>query len=230
MCEHWCTAFKNALLIVSRITNWTCFRRILPLFSDKKAVLPILRKPIVHSTLEARKRMLPGGTPGQIVILNGTPRSGKSSIATVIQNTFEGVWMNLGVDRFKQMTPERYQPGIGLRPGGERPDLEPLILILYRAMYEAIAQHSRLGLNVVVDVGHHDAYSVPRGILPNCAQLLQGLPVLFVGVRCPLKVIMERRRATWHVDNTDNGSVPKAVSLWQQAVHVPGIYDLEFDT
>src|SRR6266566_3978048 len=170
-----------------------------------------------------------GGPPGQIVILNGTPRSGKSSIATVIQNTFEGVWMNLGVDQFKQMTPERYQPGIGLRPGGERPDLEPLIVNLYRAMYEAIAQNSRLGLNVVVDVGHHDAYSVPRGILPNCAQLLQGLPVLFVGVRCPPKVIMERRRATWHVDNTDNGSVPKAVSLWQQAVHVPGIYDLEVD-
>jgi len=185
---------------------------------------------MVHSTLEAKKCMLPGTTPGQIVILNGTPRSGKSSIATVIQNTFEGVWMNLGVDRFKQMTPERYQPGIGLRPGGERPDLEPLIVILYHAMYEAIAQHSRLGLNVVVDVGHHDAYSVPRGILPNCAQLLQGLPVLFVGVRCPLKVIMERRRATWHVDNPVGVSVPKAVSLWQQAVHVPGIYDLEVDT
>jgi len=174
--------------------------------------------------------MLAGTTPGQIVILNGTPRSGKSSIATVIQNTFEGVWMNLGVDRFKQMIPERYQPGIGLRPGDERPDLEPLIVILYHAMYEAIAQHSRLGLNVVVDVGHHDAYSVPRGILPNCAQLLQGLPVLFVGVHCPLGVVMERRRATWHVDNPVGVSVPNAVSLWQQAVHVPGIYDLEVDT
>jgi chloramphenicol 3-O phosphotransferase len=54
---------------------------------------------------------------GQIVILNGPPRSGKSSIATVIQEPFDGVWMNLGVDRFKQMTPDRFQPGIGLRPG-----------------------------------------------------------------------------------------------------------------
>src|SRR5689334_4734740 len=102
------------------------------------------------------------GSPGQIVILNGTPRSGKSSIAAAIQNTFNGVWMNLGVDGFKQMTPQRYQPGIGLRPGGERPDLEPLIVVLYRAMYASIAAHSRLGLNVVVDVGHHDAYAVPR--------------------------------------------------------------------
>jgi chloramphenicol 3-O-phosphotransferase len=41
--------------------------------------------------------------------------------------------MNMGVDRFMQMTPARYQPGIGLRPGGERPDLEPLVAILYAA-------------------------------------------------------------------------------------------------
>ena len=171
--------------------------------------------------------MLSGTKPGQIVILNGTPRSGKSSIANVIQNTFEGVWMNLGVDRFKEMTPERYQPGIGLRPGGESPDLEPLIVTLYHAMYEAIAQHSRLGLNVVVDVGHHDAYSVPRKILPRCAQQLQGLPALFAGVRCPLEVIMQRRRATWH---TDDATIPESVIVWQQAVHEPGIYDLEVDT
>jgi chloramphenicol 3-O phosphotransferase len=174
--------------------------------------------------------MLQGDVPGQIVILNGTPRSGKSSIAAAIQNTFEGVWMNLGVDGFKRMTPERYQPGIGLRPGGERPDLEPLIVTLYRAMYEAIAAHSRLGLNVVVDVGHHDSYSVPRGILPACARQLSGLPVLFVSIRCPVKVVMERRRATWGVGNVDDGSVPKPVSLWQHAVHLPGVYDLEVDT
>jgi len=138
--------------------------------------------------------------------------------------------MNLGVDRFKPMTPERYQPGIGRRPGGERPDLEPLVVVLYRAMYEAIAAHSRLGLNVVVDVGHHDAYSVPLGILPDCARRLSGLPALFVGVRCPIEVIMERRRATWGAADAADGSVPTPVSLWQQAVHAPGIYDLELDT
>jgi chloramphenicol 3-O phosphotransferase len=177
-----------------------------------------------------RKCMGQRALPGQIVILNGAPRSGKSSIATAIQHTFAGVWMNVGVDRFKPMTSERYQPGIGLRPGGERPDLEPLIMLLYRAMYQAIAHHSRLGLNVVVDVGHDDADSVPRGILPKCARQLHGLPVLFVGVHCPLEVIMERRRATWLTDNTPDGSIPPAVLFWQQAVHLPGIYDVEVDT
>jgi len=28
-----------------------------------------------------------------------------------------------------------------------------------------------------------------RGILPDCARRLQGLPVLFVGLRCPLEII-----------------------------------------
>ncbi|HEU5016237.1 MAG TPA: hypothetical protein VFT66_27195 [Roseiflexaceae bacterium] len=174
--------------------------------------------------------MTPTTVPGQIVILNGMPRSGKSSIIAVIQDTFDGVWMNLGVDRFMQMTPARFQPGIGLRPGGERPDLEPLVSVLYRAMYESIAAHSRLGLNVVVDVGHHDGYAVPRGILPDCARRLQGLPVLFVGVRCPLDMIMERRRNTGWTTESATAPVPRPVRLWQEAVHNPGIYDLEVDT
>jgi chloramphenicol 3-O phosphotransferase len=174
--------------------------------------------------------MVSVGTLGQIVILNGAPRSGKSSIATAIQNTFPGVWMNLGVDWFKAMTSERFQPGIGLRPGGERPDLEPLVVLLYRAMYAAIAQHSRLGLNVVVDVGHHDAYSVPRGILPSCARQLRVLPAWFVGVHCPIEVVMQRRCDTWQQQLPADDSVPQAVRLWQQAVHEPGIYDLEIDT
>jgi chloramphenicol 3-O phosphotransferase len=175
--------------------------------------------------------MVQARTPGQIIILNGTPRSGKSSIVAVIQDTFDGVWMNLGVDRFMQMTPARYLPGVGLRPGGERQDIEPLIPILYRAMYDSIAAHSRLGLHVVVDVGHHDAYAVPRGILPDCARRLSGLPVLFVGVRCPIEIIMERRRSTgWEAGSSASATVPAPVRLWQQEVHIPGIYDLEIDT
>ena len=169
--------------------------------------------------------------PGQIIILNGAPRSGKSSIVAVIQETFDGLWMNLGVDRFMQMTPARYLPGIGLRPGGERPDIEPFVPILYHAMYESIAAHSRLGLNVVADVDHHDAYSTPRGILAECARRLSGLPVLFVGVRCPIEIIMERRRAPgWITGNPADPAVPQPVQRWQREVHLPGIYDLEVDT
>ncbi|MCB0052581.1 MAG: hypothetical protein KDE24_23900, partial [Caldilinea sp.] len=83
--------------------------------------------------------MTDSAAPGRIVVLNGAPRAGKSSIVAAIQESFDGVWINLGVDRFMAMTPARYQPGIGLRPGGERPDLEPIVATLYRALYAAIA-------------------------------------------------------------------------------------------
>jgi len=175
--------------------------------------------------------------PGQIIILNGAPRSGKSSIVAVIQETFDGPWMNLGVDVFKErVMPARYTPGIGLRPGGERPDLEALISAMYAAMYGSIAEHSRRGLNVVVDVGHHDGYSTPRHILQNCARLLGSLPVLFVSVRCPINIIMQRRKAAQSEDSADYDvgndaePVPQPVLLWQREVHKPGIYDLEIDT
>lgn len=165
--------------------------------------------------------------PGQIIILNGAPRAGKSSIAKVILDTFEGVWISLGVDGFKRQTSQRYNPGIGLRPGGELSDtIEPLVPVLYAAMYESIAAHSRLGINVVVDVGHHDAYSVPRGILFDSARRLSGSPVLFVGVRCPVEVIMERRQKTWSPER----GLDDHIRRWQREVHIPGIYDIEVDT
>jgi chloramphenicol 3-O phosphotransferase len=171
---------------------------------------------------------------GQIVILNGAPRSGKSSIARAIQDGFDGPWMNLGVDVYAQATPERYRPGIGLRPGGERQDLEPLVPVFHAALYEAVAAHSRLGLNVVVDVGHHDAYAEPRGILADSARRLAGLPVLFVGVRCPMETIMARRNAGAadgvYVTGTAADPEPAPVAAWQREVHLPGVYDLEVDT
>lgn len=168
---------------------------------------------------------------GQIIILNGTPRSGKSSIVAEIQANFEGVWMNLGVDRFMQMTPARYLPGMGLRPGGEGQDIEMLVPLLYRALYDSVAAHSRVGLNVVVDVGHHDSYAVPQGILFESARQLREFPVLFVGVRCPIETIMERRRNKgWDTETSAESSVPRPVLLWQKEVHIPGIYDLEVDT
>jgi chloramphenicol 3-O phosphotransferase len=173
---------------------------------------------------------------GQIVILNGTPRSGKSSIVAAMQAMFEGPWLNLGVDVFvREVTPARYRPGIGLRPGGERPELEPFVVTAYAALYESIAAHSRAGLNVVADVGHHDSYSEPRNILADCARRLRDLPVLFVGVRCPIAAIMARlnagqagREGAYLTGSPDEPPLP--VRLWQSEVHKHAIYDYEVDT
>ena len=108
-------------------------------------------------------------------------------------------------------TPPRYQPGIGLRPGYSDHAAAATRPALYAGWYESIAAESRAGLNVAAEFGHHDA-----AILADCARRLDGLPALFVGVRCPIDVILERRALTGKpVD-------PEPVQLWQERVHAPG--------
>jgi chloramphenicol 3-O phosphotransferase len=166
--------------------------------------------------------------PGEIVILNGAPRSGKSSIAAAMQESLDGVWISLGVDVSRATTPPRLQPGIGLRPGEPDHRAAPYVPLLYTALYDSVAAHSRLGLNVVVDVGHHDTST-----LAIAMERLDGLPVLLVGVRCPVEVIMERRRtssAGSYATSAEGEPVPEPVLRWQHAVHGGWDYDLEVDT
>ena len=176
---------------------------------------------------------LAAAPPGRIVILNGVSRSGKSTLAKAIQDAVPGVWMNLGMDSHKACTPDRLQPGIGLRPGGHQtaPEIEEYVPVLFAGLYESVPAHSRLGLDVVMDVNHHERCSVPRGILADCARRLDGLPVLFVGVRCPVETIWTRRQETWgQSPETADASVRAAVELAQEATHAHGCYDLEVDT
>jgi chloramphenicol 3-O phosphotransferase len=168
---------------------------------------------------------------GRIVILNGAPRSGKSSIARAMQENLPGHWINLGVDAQNASLPPALSPGIGLRPGGERPDLEAFVPRLYFALYDAIAAHARQGFDVVADLGHHDGYSRPLGIMPECARRLVGFNAFIIGVRCPLDIIMARRNADPQGGFYAGGdTVPAPVLRWQEAVHVPGIYDIEVNT
>jgi chloramphenicol 3-O phosphotransferase len=166
--------------------------------------------------------------PGQIVILNGPPRAGKSTIAAAIQESLAGLWLNIGVDVARRMTPARLQPGIGLRPGETGHPAAPFVPLLYAALYESIAAHSRLGVSVVVDVAHHE-----RAILEDAARRLAGLPAIFVGVSADLETIMERRRAAGpgrYASGRPGQAVPEPVLRWQGAVHTGWTYDLELDT
>lgn len=168
--------------------------------------------------------------PGAVVILNGAPRAGKTSICRALQDGGRP-WLNLGVDTMMAATPAAWLPGVGLRPGGERPDLEPVVARLYSALFDSLAAHSRQGLDVVADLGVHEGYSRSLGVWVDGLQRLARLPVLVVGVRCSIEQIMVRRNS----EPADSGylageTVPPPVQRWQDEVHRPGIYDLEVDT
>ena len=181
---------------------------------------------------------------GTIVVLNGPSRAGKSTIATRVQEVLDGIWMHIGMDLHIQATPPRYKPGVGLRP--LRPEdaqdaqdvdgrvsyseLVDAVPALYAALYGSAAAHARSGLNVVMDVYHHEHYSKRLRTLDIAKRELAGLPTLFVGVNAPLDVIWDRRGQTWgqHRDAVDE-VVRRAVELHDAAARALS-YDIEVDT
>lgn len=174
-------------------------------------------------------------------MLSGPSRAGKSTIAARVQDALDGIWMHIGMDLHIQATPPRYKPGIGLRP--MRPqdvravegrvsygDLVDAVPALYAALYGSAAAHARNGLNVVMDVYHHDNYPKTLGTLDIAKRELAGLPSLFIGVNAPLDVIWDRRRKTWgqHRDTVDE-DVRRAVEMHDAAARALR-YDIELDT
>jgi len=169
---------------------------------------------------------------GRVIVLNGAPRAGKSSIALAVQANLPGDWLIIGVDAFMNVLPSHLRPGVGLRPDRNRPEtqrtVEDAVPGLFRAAYATIAAHAREGFDVVADFGHHDAYSRRLNLLPQCARQLEGLEAWLIGVTCPIEDIVQRRidagyEATGGVDNP-------WVRAWQAEVHSPGVYDLTVDT
>lgn len=167
---------------------------------------------------------------GVVIVLNGAPRSGKSTVAAEIVNTFDGEWINLGVDSMLAATPPELLPAMGLRPGGERRDLEPLVLQQYQRLFTQVVQTAGSGVNVAMDVGLHDGYSKPLGLADELAAAFVGLEVLLVGVHCSFEELRVRRAETGYLSWPVGGAVPDPVRRWQVAVHRELTYDIEVDT
>ncbi|MFA7413252.1 MAG: chloramphenicol phosphotransferase [Rhizobium sp.] len=167
---------------------------------------------------------------GQIVILNGVPRSGKASVAKAIQSRFPGLWMNLGLD-----TTGRFLPGIGIHQGGERPDLQNVLPLFLAARWESIALYSRLGLNVVADLGLDGGYPRAPGLISDCARRMASFPVLFVRVFCLSETARRREqdeagRKGLHVRAGDAHMAPSQGGRFDREVQRPKLFDMTVDT
>lgn len=167
---------------------------------------------------------------GRIVILNGVPRAGKSSLAQAIQTSVEGRWMIWGVDGFNATLPPELLPGIGLRPGGERPDLEAHLPELFERYCGVLLGLAQSGCDVVADLGLHRDYAAPFDSKALLAERLSGIAVYFIGVDCKTEIIMERRNADSQNGLYANGpGISALLKRWQAAVHSGTRYDLRLD-
>ncbi len=157
--------------------------------------------------------------PGKIIILNGTSSSGKTSILHALQDVMDEPYLDVGIDKFIWMLPERYL---------ERPLWDDVLGLASKAgetghglvhgMHLAIDTLARSGWNVVAD-----HVLVEESWLAECVSMFADLPAYLVGIRCPLEVLVERERSR------KNRTLGQA-ALQFPLVHRHGVYDLEVDT
>lgn len=124
------------------------------------------------------------------------------------------VFRGESVERFE--TPEG-RPGFS---GGTLAEVRigPTGLRLLAGTYRAIAAFAAAGNDVIVDDVIYD-----RRVLRSAVEALAGLPVLFVGLRCPREVVERRERER-------GDRAPGGASAFYDLVHAHGLYDLEIDT
>lgn len=152
----------------------------------------------------------PQVTPGQIVVVNGTSGSGKSTTCELFQKRQDAYWLLYGIDHFTAGTlPAKYghhgplaAEGISAVPvdpanpdGPLRWHFAPNAMNAFAALHEWMASVSRQGLNVVFD---HLLMSDPP-VLQDLVRRTEGLPVLLVTLKPPFEVL-ERRVAERKMD------------------------------
>jgi chloramphenicol 3-O phosphotransferase len=168
--------------------------------------------------------------PGRIIVLNGTSSSGKTTLVRALQDRLPEPWLEIGIDRFVFALPKRYldQPHWSevfryVRPAGRRDgpftiETGPLGERLVGGMHRTAAALAGAGLDVIVDhVLLEDRW------LDDMARRWVDLSVLYVGVRCPLAVVLERERAR------HDRTIGQAAAQFG-IVHRRGGYDVEVDT
>jgi chloramphenicol 3-O phosphotransferase len=168
---------------------------------------------------------------GRIILINGTSSSGKTTLVRKLQGTLPDLWLEMGIDRFAYALPGRVQgqptwPQLFryVRPDGRSDgpfsiETTPLGNRFISGMHATAAALADVGLNVIVD-----HVILERAWLEECARLWAKLDVLFVGVRCPLEVVLRRE-----LEREEARTHGQAEAQFE-VVHRWATYDIEVDT
>ncbi|MEV8101446.1 chloramphenicol phosphotransferase CPT [Streptomyces sp. NPDC088135] len=156
-----------------------------------------------------------------MIVLNGGSSSGKSGIARCLQEVLPDPWLTFGVDTLIEAMPasmSESDAGIEFAPDGEVV-VGPEFRTLETAWIEGIAAMARAGAGVVVDevfLGGADSQQ-------RWQKALDGIRVLWVGVRCESAVAAAREAAR---GDRVLGMAAAQADLVHQGVR----YDIEVDT
>lgn len=120
-----------------------------------------------------------------IVVLNGTSSSGKTSIARAFQEIAPRLFLNFSIDSILYSLPESTIERI--KRGGDITDLRFPELV--RAFYTCVRELAALGHDLVID---HAVVS--RAEAEMLLAAVERYRVFLVGLDCPLEVVVDRER------------------------------------
>ncbi|MGW3245647.1 chloramphenicol phosphotransferase CPT [Streptomyces sp. NPDC001070] len=158
----------------------------------------------------------------QVIVLNGGSSSGKSGIARCLQAVLlPDAWLTFGADTLVDGMPA------GLRGSGSGIDFgddgSVSVGDAFRALDEAwaigIAAMARAGAQVIVD----EVFLGGPASQDRWRRALEGLEVLWVGVRCAPSVAAGRETAR-------GDRAPGMAAAQAESVHKGVVYDIEVDT
>ncbi len=150
-----------------------------------------------------------------VIVLNGGSSSGTTSIGRHLQDQLVRPWLLLGVDDLIDVAPSSV---ISYGPEGEVV-LGEQWRALEAAWSHGVAAMARAGAGVIID----DVFLDGALSQQRTSDHLEGLDVLWVGVRCAPEVAAARERA--------RGDRPVGMAARQaDAVHRGVVYDVEVDS
>ncbi|MEU9076167.1 chloramphenicol phosphotransferase CPT [Kitasatospora sp. NPDC048538] len=158
-----------------------------------------------------------------MIVLNGGSSSGKSSIARLLQERLPDPWLHLGADTLVDALPARLRDGGegigGLADGDGTVGVGAAFAALDAAWTLGVAAMARAGARIVVD----EVFLGGAASQQRWRAALDGLDVLWVGVRCEPAVAAAREAAR-------GDRVPGMAAAQAESVHRGVSYDLLVDT
>ncbi|MDQ2790825.1 MAG: chloramphenicol phosphotransferase CPT family protein [Actinomycetota bacterium] len=149
---------------------------------------------------------------GQIIFLNGTSSSGKTSIAEALLPLLAPPYFHLSVDAINSLRAKEPTQRLS------RSELDRVLKQTRAGFHRVVAAMAEAGNNVIADYVLSE-----RWRLLDCLTVLRPFDVVFVGVRCSAEELVRRERAC------DDREIGQGAAQ-QAAVHSHDLYDIEFDT
>ncbi|WP_198676105.1 chloramphenicol phosphotransferase CPT [Kribbella monticola] len=157
----------------------------------------------------------------QVIVLNGGSSSGKTGISRCLQAILPQPWLSLSVDDLVDALPPSVLEGSSGITFGEQGEVAvgAGFREIESAWMTGIAAMARAGARIILD----DVFLGGRESQDRVRRQLEGLDVLWVGVRCDAEIAAGREIARG--DRTGGMAAQQA-----DIVHEGVTYDLEVDT